>query len=165
MRKKKPKFFWEEPFEKIGSGVGRDVGDIAKEIERMQKTIFGNIGRVGFSMRMPKIRMPGMFRTQLMEKGNELIFRTELPGFKKEEIELDVTEKEIRLKAQKKRFSRQEEKDFFQAGASQTQVSKVFSLPVSVDASRADANLEDGVLTIKMPKLKIKTKGKKIRIR
>lgn len=92
-------------------------------------------------------------------KDNKYLYEIDIPGFSKEEINVELNENSINVSASKK-----EEKDGY---SSRESVSKVFSLPEDINKDTLTVSLKDGVLLIsveKVPKLE-ENKKKKLEIK
>ena len=85
------------------------------------------------------------------EKG--FIVKADIPGVKKEDIQIDVDEDRISLRAEAKR-EKEEKKDekVVYSERSYGMVTRSFSLPAAVDAKGAKAEYKDGVLNLMLPK-------------
>lgn len=108
----------------------------------------------------------GFARTVLLklaDSNKELIVRAELPGFKKDEISLKVTENAIFLAAEKKKQKLEQAKGFFRAEKSYGSASRMFTLPHPVKPAEAKAKFVDGVLEIILPKAGTK-KEKQVKV-
>ncbi len=88
----------------------------------------------------------------VFEDKDKVVVKTELPGMKKEEIEVYMAGDSLNIAGERK-----QEADY-QTGAAH-RVERYFgrfhrcvSLPVAVDAKRIEAHYKDGVLTISCPK-------------
>jgi HSP20 family protein len=79
--------------------------------------------------------------------------KADIPGVKKEDIQIDVDNDEITLRAEAKK-EKEEKKDekVVYSERSYGMVSRSFSLPSDVDAKLANAEYKDGVLTLVLPK-------------
>ena len=77
----------------------------------------------------------------------------EIPGVKKEDIQIDVDDDEVSLRAEVKR-EKEEKKDekVVYSERSYGMVSRSFTLPSDVDARAAKADYKDGVLNLTLPK-------------
>ena len=118
-----------------------------------------------FRFTFPRIPMPEMkIRTipvNIGETSKEIIVRAELLGFKRNEINLNVTENTIEIRAAKKEERIEKTEKLFRQEKSVGAVSRAFTLPEKVDPNKVEAKLEDGLLTIIMPKLYPEKKKKK----
>lgn len=141
MRKKRFRFFWEEPF--------------INDIESLEKGLFENFRR------MLEERMGP--RAELQDLDDKFIFRIALPGFDKEEIDLEVSESNLKLHAEKKKISEKKGEHVYTFGKQETFVSRAYSLPEKVIPEKTKAKFENGVLMVVLPKV-AKKKSKKIKI-
>jgi len=157
MAKKKKKdfaFFWEEPVEKAKNAVEESL-----KLEPFE-----------FKFTIPKFPVPEMRITRpipvnISTTDQELVIQAELPGFKKDEISLNVTESFVEISAHKKQEKIERTEKLFRQEMSSGSVKRAFTLPDKVDPDNSKAKLEDGLLTILLPKLTIgKKKRKKIEI-
>jgi HSP20 family protein len=73
---------------------------------------------------------------EITEKDNEVVVEVEVPGFKKDQIDISIRGSVIYIHAKKKG------KEF----------TKFKKLPAKVEVSRSSATLEDGVLIVTLPK-------------
>ena len=79
--------------------------------------------------------------------------RADIPGVKKEDIQVDIDDNAITLRAEMKQ-EKEEKKDekVIYSERSYGMVSRSFSLPAPVDAQGAKAEYKDGVLNLVLPK-------------
>ena len=84
-----------------------------------------------------------------------------MPGFKKEEINLNVTENAVEISAAKKEERIEKTEKSFRHEKSAEAFSRAFTLPEKVESDKVEAKLEDGLLTVIMPKLYAEKKKKK----
>jgi HSP20 family protein len=119
----------------------------------------------GFGLRFALPRMARAMEevpVNISETDKEVIVRAELPGFKKDEIKLTITEDTFELSAEKKHEEVERGETFYRREAERKAVHRAFTLPICVDADHAKAKLEEGVLTVTMPKLEIEKRKKKV---
>src|SRR3989338_9480364 len=79
----------------------------------------------------------------IADKRDSFIVRAEFPGFKKNEISLNITASSVEIYAARKRERTEKGRHFFRQELSAGAVSRAFALPERVDAGSADARLED----------------------
>ena len=79
--------------------------------------------------------------------------KADIPGVKKEDIQVDIDDDQVSLRAQAKKEKEQkkDEKVVYSERA-YGMVSRSFTLPADVDAKAARAEYKDGVLTLTLPK-------------
>ena len=86
------------------------------------------------------------------ETPTEITFSVELPGFEKEEIEISLEENVLSISGERK-FEKEENRDFHRVERWYGSFSRSFKLSATVDSSKIDAGLKDGLLTIHLPKV------------
>src|SRR5690606_33993477 len=65
----------------------------------------------------------------VFQRGNELIIRADLPGMKKDDIQVDVTEDSISIQGERKREYEEERDGVYRAERSYGRFSRVIPLP------------------------------------
>ncbi len=97
--------------------------------------------------------------TDLIETYDNIIVHSNLPGIKKEDITLDLTEDTLKIKVMGYVKAPMEEgAQIKQKGRKHGRIKRVVKLPEKVIVERATAKLEDGVLTVTMPKAEKKVR-------
>jgi len=93
------------------------------------------------------------------------VVKAELPGMKKEDIDISLTEDTITLSGEKRKEEKVEKKDYYSLERSYGSFKRSFSLPAEIQTEKASAKFKDGVLEIRMPKTEAaKKKEKKVMI-
>jgi len=85
-----------------------------------------------------------------------------LPGFKKEDVSIDVDDRVLTVKGER---TAQEETIFNRKGSFYGKFEKSFTLPEEVLADEISASFEDGILTLEIPKDVEKKLSKTIEIK
>jgi HSP20 family protein len=114
-------------------------------------------GRMGSSMRVPD--------TDVVERENEIQVVCELPGLKREEVDLSLENNVLTISGEKHEEREQGGKGstFHLSERRWGRFSRSFVLPREVDQDRIHANFEDGVLIVSIPKSE-KARRRKIEI-
>jgi len=86
------------------------------------------------------------------ETKDEIIVKAELPGIHKEGISLQVQADTLTLSGVRKSESETKDKTIHLVERSYGKFQRSIALPCKVDATRAKAVYEDGVLTVRLPK-------------
>jgi HSP20 family protein len=96
----------------------------------------------------------GSFRpvVDIYDDGNEVVIHAELPGIKKEDIDVRVENNVLTLRGKKDRKEEVKEDGYYRTERVYGQFSRSFSLPNTVDLAKINAEYKDGVLTLKVPK-------------
>ncbi len=99
----------------------------------------------------------------IFEDGNEVVVKADIPGVKKDDIDVTITENSLTISGERKQEKKVKEKDFHRIERSYGSFSRSFRLPENVNAAKAKAEFKDGVLEVRLPKTKA-GKQKKIEI-
>ena len=100
---------------------------------------------------------------QLRDSGNDLVVTVDLPGVSKKDVELTISGNSIFIRATRT-LSPPEGYTAHRRERSSFRFEQAFQLPVAVESKTAVANLQDGVLTVTLPKSPI-TQPKQITVK
>ena len=100
----------------------------------------------------------------LIDRGNHLLLRAEVPGLKKENLEISVDETSISLKGEITQSNEEKGETYYRSERTYGSFSRVIDLPAEVNPNQVDASLIDGILEVKLPKKK-SSKAKKVEIK
>lgn len=104
----------------------------------------------------------------IRETKDEVIADIELPGIEKKDIDLEVKENMLSVRAKKKHETETEKEGFYRCERSYSSFQRAFELPAEIVPEKTDAEFKDGLLNIKMKKAKPEVeehKTKKIEIK
>lgn len=82
---------------------------------------------------------------------HEIVLRAELPGLKREDIDIRVENNTLTLRGERKRDAEVKQESYHRVERSYGSFSRSFSLPTTVDTEKVSAAFTDGVLTITLP--------------
>ena len=99
----------------------------------------------------------------IYQTDDELVFKAELPGFDKKDIEISVKNGYLVIKGERK-FEEKEGRTYHQVRRHYGEFYRGFHLPTKVDSERISAGLEKGLLTITLP-VKQEAKPKLIEVK
>ncbi len=89
----------------------------------------------------------------LAKRGNDTFkIEIDLPGVKKEDIELQVEENLLTIKAVRKMKNEVKKDDYYLCESNFGMISRSFVLPEGIDSSKVDAKYEDGRLYVTLEK-------------
>ncbi|MBC7126779.1 MAG: Hsp20/alpha crystallin family protein [Candidatus Methanosuratincola petrocarbonis] len=131
--------------------------DIFDDFRRMMREMERFMGSMTEEMqrRLPVPSEQG-FREPLVdinETPDEVIVTAELPGVPKENIELNLTDSTLEIKATQKQEVSVEKGGVRRRERRSMNFYRLIELPCGVDGSKVKATFNNGVLEVKMPKL------------
>jgi HSP20 family protein len=89
----------------------------------------------------------------IYEDKDGVVLKAELPGMKKEDIDVRVENNVLTMNGQRKREQEVKEDGYFRSERAYGSFSRSFSLPTTVDVKKINASYKEGVLTVQLPKL------------
>ena len=121
-----------------------------------------------YSATTPFFRGPAMpgFRTDILEQDDKFILRAELPGFQKEDIDIQLHNGCLTISAEKKdESSNKEGEKYVRKERVYASMTRSFDVQ-NIDESKISAEYKDGILQLDLPKMeKTEPEIKKIEIR
>jgi len=98
----------------------------------------------------------GMFQTQpamdLVEKNDEFVITTDLPGMKLEDIDIQATANAVTVSGERNEQKEEKGAAYHRLERRYGRFSRTMSLPCNVTPDECEARYTDGVLTITLPK-------------
>src|SRR5690606_18719647 len=94
----------------------------------------------------------GTPRLSLEDKGEALEVRADLPGFRREDVDVQLERNTLTIRARRETkvpdgyVAHRRERSAYR-------IARTLTLPCRVDAEKASASLEDGVLVLTLPKI------------
>lgn len=96
-----------------------------------------------------------------IEENDEMyLVSADLPGIKREDIKIDIQGNNLRISGERRREVKEE--GYYERSSGR--FTRSFALPDTVDAKRIEANFEDGVLRVVLPKTEVKAASQEIKI-
>jgi len=100
---------------------------------------------------------------EVFEKEDKFVVKAEVPGMKEEDIDVSVVGDTLTIKGEKKTESEVKEEDYYCCERSYGSFYRSIALPSHVDAKKIDAEYENGVLEVSLPKVP-EVKPKKVAV-
>lgn len=105
-----------------------------------------------------------MLPVDIYDEGNNLIIKAAIPGVKSEDIDVNVTDDILNINAETKREEEVNEDRYHRREFRYGKMHRSFRLPAGMDASKVDANYENGLLTLTIPRAS-QAQAKKIEVK
>jgi len=86
------------------------------------------------------------------EEKDAFLFKADLPGFKQEDVEISVTGNRLNVSGKRDEEVTNETGSYYCRERMHGSFSRSFTLPDSANADQIDASMNDGVLTLRVPK-------------
>ncbi len=124
-----------------------------REVEGLFHRLFGQDIGADFEH---EAAMPCM---DLVETDEEIILRADLPGVKKENIELSAAPNFIMLRGNREKLD--DRRDCLRVERSFGPFQRLISLPATADTTRVSARLARGILEVRVPKMSERRKSQR----
>lgn len=125
------------PFDRRGNRVS--VFDPFREFDEMERRFFGNE------------RSLQSFRADVTDTGDAYKLEAELPGFKKEDISIDIENDCMTISAERKYDNKEDKPNYVKRERYYGSYSRSFDMS-GIDTEKIEAAYTDGVLTLTLPK-------------
>jgi HSP20 family protein len=96
-------------------------------------------------------KTPGV---DLIERDDEIVVKAELPGIDKKDMDVSVTKNTVSIKGTTSHEEKEEKGDYYRSEISRGEYARTLTLPAEVDEDRVKATFKNGILELKLPKLK-----------
>jgi len=100
----------------------------------------------------------------VFEEGGNVVVKAELPGMKREDINVKLVDNTITISGEKKSEEKVERKDYLRLERSHGAFRRTLTLPEGIDESKAKASFHEGVLEVRIPKTESKSTARQIRV-
>ena len=103
-------------------------------------------------------------KVDITETKDTVVVKAELPGMKKEDLDLNISENLLTIKGEKKKEEEVKEKGYYYSERSYGSFTRTVELPKEVQTDKVRASFKDGVLEIRVPKTE-EAKRKEVKIK
>lgn len=102
---------------------------------------------------MPIVLETHLPRVDIVEHDHNIEVHAALPGARKEDLDVSIGNQSITIRAHIAEFPKQDEQDkYFRQEIVRGELHRTLSLPEEVDGNKAKASLQDGILTVTIPR-------------
>ncbi|MEK9194501.1 MAG: Hsp20/alpha crystallin family protein [Patescibacteria group bacterium] len=106
----------------------------------------------------------GQLTVDVYQDGDDVVVQSTVAGVNPDELEINITNESVTIRGKRERMEKIEEKDYFYQECFWGRFSRSIILPQEVDPEKSTANIKNGVLIIRMPKLNRK-RAKKLKVK
>lgn len=136
---------WQRPAPASWPNLGR-LSDLRDEIDRLFASPLNDLTR---NSQLPSGWTPAL---DVYEEKDSFIVKAELPGMKKENIEVSFHDDRLSISGESKSESKHEDAEAYRAERFFGRFQRTVSLPAAVNPAKVKAAYKDGVLTVTLPK-------------
>lgn len=91
----------------------------------------------------------------LVEHDDEFVVTVDLPGFERDDVEIQVTNHTLRIEAKHEEAMEEEDERYLRHERRHESMRRSIRIPDEVDKEGVKARMKNGVLTITLPKLEV----------
>ncbi len=135
---------WQRPALRTWPGLGR-LSDLRDEIDRLFESPLGET-------RTSQLLSGWTPALDVYEEQDHFIVKAELPGLKKEDIEVSFHDGGLSISGERKSETKHEDAEVYRAERFFGRFQRTVTLPTPVAVDKAKASYKDGVLTVTLPK-------------
>lgn len=111
-------------------------------------SLLGRTGVTGEFARAPLV--------DLIDNGDHFLVTAELPGFKKDEVNVEVNRDWLRISAEKNQETNEEQKEFVHRERAYQVFERRIVFPEDIQPQKVEATIHDGILEVKIPKKEVR---------
>lgn len=137
----------------------RDIMTVRDEMNRLMNEFFGRSGGDEGTWYSGAWSPP----VDIYETDAALVMKAELPGFSKDDIQIELKENALVIRGERKREDEVKEGSFHRTERVYGAFQRSFLLPTTVDQGKVEASYNNGVLELRLPKVE-KAQPKRISI-
>lgn len=104
---------------------------------------------------MPKI--------DIKDKNDSILVKAELPGIAEEDVDVEISDDIMTISGERKEEKEKEEEGYYHKESHTGSFSRSFTIPANVIGEKAEAEMKNGVLTVRIPKVEPK-KATKVKV-
>jgi len=140
------------------------MNTLRDEVDTLFNLAFGRVAGLNPENGRESQLLEGWFpAVDVYEDKDNLMLKAELPGVKKEDVEISFHDGYLTLSGERKQEQKHEDAETYRTERWQGRFHRTISLPCRVDADKIKATYNEGVLTVTLPKAE-EAKAKQIPI-
>ncbi len=96
---------------------------------------------------------PRLPRVDVIDQDKQIVVRAEVPGVDRKDLDVSVTDNTVTIKGHSEYESKEEEGAYYRREISRGAFERTVALPCEVNADKAKARFDEGVLELTLPKV------------
>jgi HSP20 family protein len=132
-------------------------GALGRSRQGLQPRGFGGgLGPAGRGMWTPQI--------EVFERGNQLVVRADLPGIKRDDLQVEVQDGALILQGERRSEHEENREGLYRSERSYGSFYRAIPLPEGVNPDDVHGNFQNGVLEVTMPAPKPSSRGRRVEL-
>lgn len=112
---------------------------------------------------LPSLREWKVPSVDVVDRDEEVFVRAEIPGIEKEDLDVSIVERILRIKGSTRHEEEKRDEDYYRQEIRSGSFSRTVLLPSEVNTAKAKASYKDGILELHLPKV-VQAKREKISV-
>jgi len=88
----------------------------------------------------------------IYETKDNYVFKMELPGLSKEDVDIELSDNLLTIKGEKKEEKEVKKEDFHRIERFSGKFKRTFTIPKDIDSKKISASMKDGIMEVRIPK-------------
>lgn len=123
-----------------------------KEMESMWSQMTENFDHIYDTLPNYMRQFPRDVSCDVVDKGDKYVLTADLPGIATDEVKVNVTGRQVEISAEHKDTREEKSKEFVRNERSFLKYQRVLTVPEKILESGMTANVNNGILTVELPK-------------
>ena len=145
------------PVKAESHGFFKEIEDRMQALERQFESFFPHNWYRPMHLEFPEWAKLGMMeikspKVDIIDRDDDILVKAEIPGFKKEDLDVSLTDTAITIKGSTSEEKKEEKGDYFRSETMKESFTRTLALPGEVDGSKATSTFKDGMLEVVVPK-------------
>ncbi len=140
-------------------GLERGIDDMFSEFRQS----FDDLMRPFFPLTEieQELKMPTRYaQVDLIDNGDSFIVNAELPGFSKDQVDVQINKDGVAIRAECKEEKENKRKNYLHRERAYSSLQRFLAFPEEVDPSKVEGSMKEGVLELRVPKKEPKPEEK-----
>ena len=141
--------------------------ELIKKFQELQDRIHTLMedAAVGSQAPRPELHTQWSPSVDVFETGEEFVLTAEVPGVERKQIDLQVKDHTLLLKGQRNPGCEVSQQVYYRLERPSGVFERRFNLPEDIDADKIRANLNEGVLTVTLPKKQQRPQVRRVEVK
>jgi HSP20 family protein len=129
-----------------------ETEDSSRQLANFQRRIWNMFPSILFSNEEDIMAQAWAPAVDIRDHKDKILVRAELPGVKKEDLDVHIDENVLYIRGEKKEDTESKEGEYVRTERFYGSFSRGFTLPTEVDAQNIKASFKEGILELEIPK-------------